>query len=66
MKPLTETDLQWLENRVGKKRWTPEDCGRILADLRAERDGTAGMYHGPALSVGDILAQLHGLGETKC
>ena len=66
MKALTETDLQWLESRISKYRWTPEDCGRILADLRAERDGTAGMYHGPALSVGDILAQLHGLGGTKC
>jgi hypothetical protein len=35
LKPLTESDLAWLENRIGAHRWTPEDCRRMLADLRA-------------------------------
>jgi hypothetical protein len=41
MKPLTEADLAWLENRIGAHRWTPEDMGRILADLREAREALA-------------------------
>jgi hypothetical protein len=37
MHPLTEADLAWLEGRVGTHRWSPEDCRRMLADLRAAR-----------------------------
>jgi hypothetical protein len=36
LKALTTADLDWLESRVGKYRWTDEDRRRILADLRAE------------------------------
>jgi hypothetical protein len=36
LKALTEADLDWLEERIGRKVWTTTDQRRILADLRAE------------------------------
>jgi hypothetical protein len=65
MRPLTEADVAWLESRIGRKRWTPEDCGRIIADLRAAREPwLAGMWQGPALTLEELVTQLHG--EDKC
>jgi hypothetical protein len=58
LKPLTEADLAWLEGRIETYRWAPEDCRRMLAELRAERDGTAGMWQGPALSPNEVVARL--------
>jgi hypothetical protein len=41
MRPLTEADVRWLEGRIGVHRWTVEDCGRMVADLRASREHCA-------------------------
>jgi hypothetical protein len=64
MHPLTEADLAWLENRVGTHRWAPEDCRRMLADLRIAREPwLAGMHKGPALTPDEVIAYLR---EGKC
>ena len=61
MKALTETDLQWLESRISKYRWTPEDCGRILADLRIAREPwLSGMWQGEALTADELVARMRG------
>jgi hypothetical protein len=59
VKPLTEADLAWLENRVGTHRWSPEDCRRMLADLRIAREPwLAGMHKGPAMTPDEVIADL--------
>ena len=61
LKPLTEAELVWLESRIGKKRWTPEDCRRMLADLRAAREPwLAGMWQGEALTADELVARMRG------
>jgi hypothetical protein len=64
LKALTEADLAWLEGRIETHRWTPEDCRRMLADLRIAREPwLAGMHKGPALTAEEMVARLK---EDKC
>jgi hypothetical protein len=59
MKALTEADLAWLEGRIETHRWAPEDCRRMLADLRIAREPwLAGMWQGPALSPNEVVARM--------
>jgi len=61
LNPLTEAELVWLESRIGKKRWTPEDCRRILADLRIAREPWLyGMWQGEALTADELVARMRG------
>ena len=65
MKDLTEQDLAWLESRTETHGITPEDRRRLIADLRAAREPwLAGMWQGPALTLEELVTQLHG--EDKC
>jgi hypothetical protein len=42
-------------------RWTPEDCRRMLEDLRIAREPwLAGMWQGEALTADELVARMRG------